>query len=423
MSALAERLRGIVGPAPPAAVVAEPGIADGVADVLGGRWAESRGRRYVVIDRAYGPGYRHGRVAIMDAMPPWPRLSLLGGRDASRLLFVDLETTGLAGGAGTYAFLVGCGWFDGPTFRVRQFFLSAYASETAVLDGLSELAGQITGVVTFNGKSFDLPLIETRFLFHRMPPPFAGVPHVDMVHPARRLWRAAEDEAAPTAASCRLSVLERALCGVAREGDVQGFEIPGRYFAYVRSGDARPLEAVLEHNRLDLVSLALLTARASRLLDEGPAAARTAREALGLGRLYERGELWDVACAAYRRAAEIPSDVLTQVEALRSAAVLCRRQRRFADAAAAWQRLLRLRRCPPHIVREATEALAIHHEHRMRDPHAARQFALQSLRLEATVSRRHAVHHRLARLERKLGGRQPRLFGSESVRVTCAITP
>src|SRR5688500_1864808 len=198
MSTLAERLRGIVrvdpvalegrrgGPSGPPS----PHTPDGVAEVLGGRWAESRGHRYVVVDRSYGPGYRHGRVALMDAMPPWPRLSLLGaGRfiGDDRLLFIDVETTGLAGGAGTYAFLIGCGWFDAATFRVRQFFLSTYGAEPAVLDGLSELAQQRTGVVSFNGKSFDLPLIETRFLFHRMRTPFADLPHIDMLHPARRL--------------------------------------------------------------------------------------------------------------------------------------------------------------------------------------------------------------------------------------------
>jgi tetratricopeptide (TPR) repeat protein len=182
---------------------------------------------------------------------------------------------------------------------------------------------------------------------------------------------------------------------------VPGFEIPGRYFGYVRSGDARPLEAVLEHNRLDLVSLALLTARAAQLLDEGPAGARTAREALGLARLYESGKLYDLACDAYRRSVEM--DPGRSAEALRSYAVLCRRLRRFADAASAWQRLLDARRCPPNIMREAMEALAIHHEHRMRDPHEAQRFAIQSLRLEGTPSRQHAVRHRLARLERKLG--------------------
>ena len=405
-SLLAERLRGIVRPPVAVPLAARPSC-DAVADVLDGEWVEAGGHRYIVVERAYGPGYRHGRVPIMDAMPPWPRLSLLGGGPCDgareRLLFIDVETTGLAGGAGTYAFLVGCGWFDGPTFRVRQFFLSTYGAETAVLDGLAALAHGAAAIVSFNGKSFDLPLIETRFLFHRMRTPFEGVAHIDMLHPARRLWRAQGDDAATPAASCRLSVLEQTVCGVARDGDVSGFEIPGRYFSYVRSGDARPLNAVLEHNRLDLISLALLTARASQLLDDGPGAARTGREGLGLGRLYERGEQYDLACAAYRRSADLAADALTRVEALRCFAVLSRRLRRFGDAAAAWQRLVDLRGCPPRIIREATEALAIHHEHRVRDPHAAQRFALESLRLESTTSRQHAVRHRLARLERKLG--------------------
>src|SRR5918999_807077 len=101
MTSLAERLRGIVRPVAPVPTVAT-GVCDGVADLLGGRWAESLGQRYVVIDRTFGPGYRHGRVPLMDAMPPWPRLSLLGGSAAAqgRLLFIDVETTGLAGGAG-----------------------------------------------------------------------------------------------------------------------------------------------------------------------------------------------------------------------------------------------------------------------------------------------------------------------------------
>ena len=438
-SSLADRLRGIVGPGSgirgpgsdsslpgaerriPDPGFRTPSVGD-AAEILDGAWAEGRGQRYLVVDRTYGPGHRHGGLAMMDVMPDedglWPRLSLLCAPEPprpGRLLFVDLETTGLAGGAGTYAFLVGCAWFDGPMFRIRQFFLSAYAAERALLDGVAALAGGATGVVSFNGKSFDLPLIETRFLYHRGETPFAGLPHVDMLHPARRLWRGEEDEAAGTTASCRLGTLEQTLCGVARDGDVPGFEIPARYFHYVRTGDARPLEKVFEHNRLDLISLALLTARASQLLDGGPEAARTPREALGLGRLYERGGLWDLARKAYALAAGIDHiayveagvsrpDVVTRAEALRCYAVICRRQRRFADAADGWQRILALRRCPAYISREATEALAVHHEHRLRDPHSAKLFALQSLRFEPSVSRQHAVRHRLARLERKLGG-------------------
>jgi len=432
VSVLASRLRDIVGSGPAKPVPyeyaglhedgrVEPARNETLPEMLGGEWVQSRGQQYLVIDREYGPGYRHGRIPMMDSLPDadglWPCISLLTATEAprpGRLLFIDLETTGLAGGAGTYAFLVGCAWFNGAIFCIRQLFLATYSAERALLDGLAQIAGGVSGIVSFNGKSFDLPLIETRFLFHRMQPPFAGVPHVDMLHSARRLWRSDDDLAAGRTGTCRLSALERALCGAARESDVPAFEIPARYFTYVRTGDPRPLERVFEHNRLDLVSLAILTARATQLLEEGPSAACTAREALGLGRLYERGGLCDLAREAYALAAGIGSrsrqrslyedaDVLTRAEALRSYAVLCRRQRLFADAADGWQRILTLRRCPPHITREATEALAVHHEHRLRDPGSARQFALQTLRFAATASRQHAVRHRLARLERKLG--------------------
>lgn len=320
------------------------------------------------------------------------------------MLFVDLETTGLAGGAGTYAFLVGCAWFQGAIFRTRQFFLSSFNAERVLLEAVAEAAGEAAVVVTYNGKSFDLPLIETRFVLHRMPTPFAEMPHVDMVHPARRLWRSDETEES----SCRLTALEETLCGHRREGDVPGFEIPSRYFHYVRSGDARGLAAVMEHNRLDLLSLALVTAHASQLLEDGPAAARTAREALGIGRLYERAGLSADARAAFARAADMPgADSVTQAEALRALAVLSRRERRYEEAAAAWQRILELRRCPPQIVRDAMVALAVHHEHRLRDPQAARTLALQSMMLPHTPSRREALAHRVARLDRKLGQPAP----------------
>ena len=321
------------------------------------------------------------------------------------MLFLDLETTGLAGGAGTYAFLVGCAWFDGPVFRIRQYFLSSFAAERVLLDAVTGLAADAGAVITYNGKTFDLPLIETRYLLHRQSTPFAGLPHVDMLHPARRLWRDEEQEG-----GCRLSELENTLLGHEREGDVPGFEIPARYFQFVRSGDARPLEAVLEHNRLDLLSLALVTAHAARLLEEGPMAARNAREAVGMGRLYERSGHIGEASACYWRAPELPGDAGSHAEGLRGYAVLARRQRRYRDAADAWRRVLELRRCPPQIAREAMEALAVHHEHRQRDLETARGFALQSLQIQASAARRQSLQHRIARIDRKLGHSPPAIL-------------
>jgi hypothetical protein len=159
----------------------------------------------------------------------------------------------------------------------------------------------------------------------------------------------------------------------------------------------------MEHNRLDLLALALVTAHASQLLEGGPGAASTAREALGMGRLYEKAGLAEEARAAFNHAALMTAaDPVTRAEALRAYAVLSRRQRLYEDAAAAWRRILEQRGCPSVISREATEALAVHHEHRLRDPFAARTFALQSMTLPQTPARREAVQHRLARLNRKV---------------------
>ncbi len=442
MDSLADRLRGVVAPSAgrrPTGVALStvPAIGDAhaqAADMLGGELRTGRDGTFVVVDRRYAGGHRHGRVSVMDVLPPehgiWPHLPVLTGRPKltderlqGRVVFFDLETTGLAGGAGTYAFLIGCGWFEGTGFRVQQFLLSSYTAERGILEALAEVAHDASLLVTFNGKSFDVPLIDTRFALHRLPSPFGELPHLDMLHVSRRLWRQHErtDEARTEerGAGCRLSDLERVICGHSREDDVPGFEIPSRYFHFVRSGDVRGLEAVLEHNRIDVLSLALLTARASKLVEDGAGMTETAREALGLGSIYERAGYLGEARAAYARASglaegvAVPSgcpngeaaDGPVRVEALRAFALLARRQRRHEEAATAWRLALESRDCPQVIAREATEALAVYHEHRKPDLRAARQFALQALQYRSTESRSLAVQHRLRRLDRKLRGR------------------
>jgi hypothetical protein len=195
---LGERLRGVIRPggsALPNPSYAHPGD---IAEALNGEWREGRGHRYLVVDRTFHAGYRLGRVTVADSLPAdqgrWPRLELLltgpaAGAPGGPLLFLDLETTGLAGGAGTYAFLIGFGWFDGGVFRVRQFVLTSFAAERALLEDVAALMRTAGMLVTYNGKTFDAPLIDTRFLFHRLVAPSNGLAHLDLLHPARRLWR------------------------------------------------------------------------------------------------------------------------------------------------------------------------------------------------------------------------------------------
>lgn len=393
------------------------------AEALGGEVIERSGGAVIVVDTFYPADHRHGLLRIGDvpgrAMAASDEIALLGGvpepLDAPprSLLFVDLETTGLSGGAGTYAFLVGCGHFEPHGFRVRQYIMPAHRHERPLLAEVDTLVRASAGLVSYNGKSFDVPVLETRYQFNRLVPPFEGIAHVDMLHTARRFWRGAPASAGawPDSDGCRLSTLERRLFGVRRIGDVPGFEIPSRYFGFIRSGDAGPLEPVLEHNRLDLVSLAAMTARAVELLKDAPQSSRSARESFGAGRVLERaGRLGaaercyeDAACRAARERGHEAS--ATRAEALRALAIRFRRTDRHADAAQAWQAVVDDRRAPAAIRREALEALAIHCEHRTCDLDEARRFARLSLAERVGTRSMDGGRHRLARLDRKLGSR------------------
>jgi hypothetical protein len=249
-----------------------------------------------------------------------------------------------------------------------------------------------------------------------------------MLHPARRLWRrrltasgppdgewgaertaGSGRRAADVAASCALTTLERDILGLSREDDVPGYEIPARYFQFARTGDARGLVQVFEHNRFDLLSLAALTAVVLRLVESGPPATRAPHECLALGRLYEAAGRVQQATECYRHVADRGSHteageqepVWVRIEGLRCLAARLHRERRHSEAAAAWQRLLGLE--PDAATEgEACEALAIHHEHRSRDLESARHYAGRALERESDLRRQAGLRHRLQRLARKM---------------------
>ena len=413
MSSLTDRLRAVIG-TPGTAVVAthgrdQPLSTGGVERTLGGEWRDDGGGRCFVVERRYesSTAYGHDTVGALSQRlaAAADEAPLMTGGAPARLPFVffDLETTGLSGGAGTHAFLVGCGWCepDG-SFVTRQFMLTRFADERLLLAAVSAELARAGAIVSFNGKSFDAPVLETRYLFHRLQWPGGRLPHLDVLHPARRFWRDEQESS-----SCSLAALERQVLGARRVADVPGFEIPARYFQFIRSGDPRPLAAVLEHNRLDLLSLAGLTARLLQLVRCGPEAARNARETLALGRVYARAGLDGRARDAFERAAARASNGPIRIEALRALALAWRRIRQYDEAASCWRALLD-GSCPPHIAREATEALAIHHEHRVRDLATAKAFALKSL--VAGMQTSAALQHRLARLERKMEQRSTLKF-------------
>jgi hypothetical protein len=330
---------------------------------------------------------------------------------------LDLETTGLSGGAGTVGFIVGLGWFDDRTFHTCQYFLSSLAHERRMLAAVAGVLRRARAILTFNGRSFDAPVMEMRYAFHGLTSPLDDLRHVDLLHPSRHLWTADEG---------RLVSLERNVLGLQRVGDVPGAEIPRRYVGYLRSGDPGLLRPVLEHNRLDLVSLGILGGLACHLVRTGATATSGSAQALGLGRVYERAGRSEWARACYQRAAGIDqpdagadpwwvppslSGKAARAQALRRLARIHRRQRRYGDAADAWERLLRLSRIPKSLRHEASVALAVHHEHRLRDPRAAQQFAVNALEPDLPANQRQAVNHRLLRLRRKIDATYPECEG------------
>jgi hypothetical protein len=382
--------------------------AERVAEALNGSVHAVGESACAVFDRAWDATDWHGRRSIgsyaidadlpiglfdtrVAALPEW----------ASRVVFFDVETTGLSGGAGMLAFLAGCGWFEDGGFRVRQFLLGSASGERALLSGLASIFDEASLVVTFNGRTFDLPLMETRWAFHRTASPTDDLPHFDMLPPARRLWGRKNADVG----SCSLTSLERSVLGFHRVGDVPGFEIPLRYFQFLRTGEAGLIEDVLEHNRLDLVSTAAVMAHALGLAKEGPEACRDEREQLGLGRLYERAGDRDRAVRAYELAArETNDDRQVRRHALARLAAILRHEARFDEAADAWHGVLALAESQAEVgalERRAVEALAIHHEHRAHDLASARRYA-QTLRSAATGRARVDADHRLGRIDRKL---------------------
>jgi hypothetical protein len=239
-----------------------------------------------------------------------------------------------------------------------------------MLAALAEVLEPYQGLVTFNGKTFDIPLLETRYALARMKSPFARLLHLDVLHPARRLWRLRLE-------TCELTHLERELLEIRREGDVAGSEIPGLYFDYLRTGDARGLQPVFYHNALDIVTLAALAVElAGAVAEVGAGREVPSLDLFSLSRIFDRVGAREKSVSTCQRAlaAGLPSSIETR--ALWHLACQHKRQRQHEMAADIW---MELSRREPEFAIRAYEELAIHYEHRRRDFHAALRFAESAL--------------------------------------------
>jgi len=439
------------------------GQGDGLAELLGATVERNRYGEHLVVRRWYSSPEPCAATpdALRLLLPPVPARAKRGTglslsydelADPARWLFLDTETTGLAGGTGTNAFLVGVAWWEAGGLQVEQFFMRDHDEEHAVLTALNERLAERGVLVTFNGKSFDWPLLETRFTMTRAIRPRAPAAHLDLLHPARQLWKL-------RLGSVRLSELERHVLGAERLGwsrqrDIDSALIPQIYFDYLRGASPEPLAGVFHHNQMDLRGLAALAGRIFGLLqaaeqvtqrdasaphDSGPqhdGSIVDGLELFGLSRIHQRRGEAARAQRLYERAIDAGLPRGVDASARRELALLARRQGDYGRAASHWEELVGAQFIAPlpgpgrndlggtsgapsragyngiHAI-EAFEQLAIHYEHRAREPHRAAEYARaahlelrRALRLGLIEpARGHKLQgrfdHRLKRLERR----------------------
>jgi uncharacterized protein len=362
---------------------------------LPGQEIETEYGKHYEAETFYPEHRRHGSTDVggLAGLPADLLETLSGGlvRDVPprEWAFLDTETTGLAGGTGTCAFLVGVGRITPEGFHVRQFFMRDYGEEASQLDALRRHLEPFRVLITYNGRAFDQPLLETRYRLHRTRPPFASfVDHVDLLHGARRLWKL-------RFANCRLIELEQRVLGYEREGDVPGALIPALYFDYLHSGAGAALLPVFIHNALDILSLACRTAIVPHAFrDPANAPLKHGAEMTGLGRWLRSEGQTEQARTLFKRAvaAGLPDELLFRT--LWDTAELERKLGCPEAALAVWSDLAIARN--PFRVR-ALEEMAKHHEHRGKDYTRALELTRQALALEDSAG----LRKREARLSKR----------------------
>ncbi len=350
--------------------------------------------RRVPLDRLHGTGrlaeaIRHS-VPLRGAERGNGGRVALSPRDA---LFLDTETTGLAGGTGTVAFLVGTGRVESDDLVIRQYGIRDYPEEDAMLEALAEdLADH--PLVTFNGRTFDWPLLVTRFRMKRIEP--APRAHLDLLVPARRLW-------ARSLASHRLGALEREVLGFVRKDDLPSELVPQAYFDYLRTGDPREVARAFVHNADDVISMVALMGRIARVLDGTDGRRDTCPgDAPSTARLLLDLDRPDDALACLEDAADrAGGDDLRRV--LEALAHQYRRTGVFDRALACFERLATL---DGRFHLEAHEHVAKLLEHRRRDYEGALVWVERALEQVPRGSRaEEALRHREARLRRRRVGK------------------
>lgn len=396
---LSDRLKALgvkTGATDLAPAVQKPTDAAPVEAVVAGRYLPTPRGETFVAEQRFEAAYIHGAAPILPQAPfpllaAWAREPRFLELPLEAYAFLDTETSGLAGGTGTYAFMVGAGRFVEGGFSLRQFFMRDPAEEPALLEGLIEFLAPCEALVTFNGKAFDAPLLAARYALHGIPCPFDSYAHLDLLPLARRLWR----DRLPSRA---LKYLEENVLAAPRTSEeVPGYEIPYLYFDYLRSGDARPLKGVFYHNVMDVVAMAALLARVAAMLDDPfDGSIEHGLDVVALAKLFEELGHWDAAARLFERGLEMD---LPETDFWLAVERLSRLQKRRGDLETAvrlWEQAASRGHVYAHV------ELAKYHEHQRRDyPRALAWTGSAVSLLEQLDIPRYVFNHWKAELEHR----------------------
>lgn len=359
-----------------------------------------------LIENPFALNVRYGKISISSGLDISSEILTCLSRDAafqaldlSTALFIDLETTGLSGGTGVIPFLVGMGFYKDEKFWVTQYFLGDPAEEDRMIQKLGTFFSQMNfqSVVSFNGKNFDMPLLETRFILHRQPCPLSGLPHLDFLYSARSLWKHKHE-------SCRLYHLAREVVEADRSEDIPSAEIPWRYFQYLHTGNFDLIEPILYHNQEDILSLlGAVVSGALIFSEETDSCLADGMDFYGAGKVLERAGEIEKSVRFYRRALESPLSEEVFLSAKKKLSLYLKRNEEWDKALSLWKEMAASRAVSMDQL-YALRELAMDFEHRVKDCEEARKAAEEGFVLSRGFSSYYEkdFSYRMERLKRKL---------------------
>jgi uncharacterized protein YprB with RNaseH-like and TPR domain len=375
-----------------------------VEDVVSGRFIHTASGSIYFVEKYYPRHYLHGDFSL-DINAPLKMITEWAGHPGSAehgqesIVFLDTETSGLAGGTGTFAFMVGLGRYVDEGFQVGQFFMGDPLEESALLLAIEEYLAPYEVLVTFNGKSFDVPLLNTRYILQGWKSPLIDLFQIDLLHLARKLWRY-------RLPSRTLGDLEAQILNAKRtEDEVPGWMIPQMYFDYLRSRDARPLQRIFYHNEIDVLSMAALLKHTTYLIenidrgDDLPSLDRYA-----IARLYEDLGHKQTAIKIYTECLQVELPEEAHLETIKRLSFVYKRLGNFMHAVELWEEAAAKGQIYAFI------ELAKYNEHTLRDYSEAKYWTESAINIikapEFPEHQRHVwlfeLDHRYNRLMNKL---------------------